>query len=146
MGCFHVEQPLLGQESVRPTIVGRSSTVVVLLAMSLEQNATQATSNQMIQAAKHVRVGRVFEVFKPAPRRPIDRRDDDSQAMPVLTRRLGANRVLDLLQALVTRPAFATLKVIAQKVEPFLRPFAPRALSRFIAVGSSEEAAVAGLQ
>ena len=62
----------------------------------------------------------MFEILKPAPRRPIDRRDDDFQAVPMLARRLGTNRVCQLHETLITRPTLATLEVIAQRVVPFL--------------------------
>ena len=61
MGCFHAGQPLFGKERVRPAIRGRTSPVVVVFAMTFEQDAPQATSNQTVRAAEHVRIGRVFE-------------------------------------------------------------------------------------
>ena len=111
MGCLHAEHPVFGKVCVWPTIVGKAPSLVIMLPMTLEQNTPQTAPEHTIQFTERCRVRRVFEILKPAIRRPIDRRDDDFQAVPMLPRRLGTNRVFQLLEALVMRPTFATLKV-----------------------------------
>ncbi len=120
MGCFHAEQPMRGKESVRPAIMSVSQTAVAAFLLALEEDAPQAPPYPTVQTTKHVRVRSVFEVFKPPARRPVDARNDHAQAVPMLTRRLGPNRVLEPLDALVARPALPTFEVVAQKVEALL--------------------------
>ena len=53
MGSFHAEQPMLGKVGVRPTIPRRFSTVVVISAMTLEQDSPQPTSNPFVGVLLH---------------------------------------------------------------------------------------------
>ncbi len=60
----------------------------------------------------------VLEVRKPANQDSIDGRGDLAKAMTVATPCLGADGILELLEALGPRPAHSLLKVITQKIEP----------------------------
>ncbi len=119
MGCFHAEQPMLGEERVWPAIVCPASTLVTVLLVTLQENPPQAPPNPAIQVTEHRRVRGVLEVLKPPYTRPIDSRNDDLQTVAMRPRGLGPDRVFELLEALIPRPTLATLKVIAQEVEPF---------------------------
>ena len=76
-----------------------------------------AASASSRPASRKGRAMAVFEVLKPAPQRAVDVFDDHLQALAVGASRLGPNRVLELLQALLPRPLHASLEVIAQKVK-----------------------------
>ncbi len=63
MGCLHAEQPVFGKIGVRPAVVGQAPAIVIMFAMTLEQDTPQASPNQTIQVTEHRRVRRVFEIF-----------------------------------------------------------------------------------
>src|SRR5881628_2265061 len=59
----------------------------------------------------------VFEVPEPARQRLVHRLNDYSQAVPMSASRFTPNRRFQFGHTLSSRPAIATLKVIAQKVK-----------------------------
>ena len=60
----------------------------------------------------------MLEVLKPADPRAIDIHDRCAQALPIVPRGLGSNRVLELIETLLTRPSLTLLEVISQEVKP----------------------------
>src|SRR5215470_8562042 len=83
------------------------------------QDAAQPAADKSV-FREECRAAAVFEVFKPAPQRPVHVRDDLGHAVPGCSPGLRPDRVPELLAALGSRPAFAGLEVVAEKVKAVL--------------------------
>src|SRR5437870_1998438 len=95
-------------------MVSTASTAFALAPLT--QDSTQAHSYPLIQRWKGSFMT-VFEVPEPARQRLVHRLNDDSQAVPMSASRFTPNRRFQFGHTLSSRPAIATLKVIAQKVK-----------------------------
>ena len=86
---------------------------------SFAQDAAQPASDESI-FHRECPADAVFEVFKPAPQRPVHVCDDLGHALPGGSLGLRPDRVPEFLAALGSRPAFARLEVVAEKVKAIL--------------------------
>src|SRR5688572_33173288 len=119
VGFFQTEKPQLFKVGVRPLLM-ITATAPSLLALVLAQDAAQAHAHPTIDARKDVPMA-VLEVFEPAPQRGVDALDDLRHASSLRPASFLANRLPELVQALLARPFHAPFKVVAQKVEPAFR-------------------------
>src|SRR5438552_7436876 len=95
-------------------MVSTASTAFALAPLT--QDSTQAHSYPLIQRWKGSFMT-VFEVPEPARQRLVHRLNDYSHAVPMSASRFTPNRRFQFGHTLSSRPAIATLKVIAQKVK-----------------------------
>src|SRR5260370_7050713 len=95
-------------------MVSTASTAFALAPLT--QDSTQAHSYPLIQRWKGSFMT-VFEVSEPARQRLVHRLNDYSHAVPMSASRFIPNRRFQFGHTLSSRPAIATLKVIAQKVK-----------------------------
>ena len=88
--------------------------------MAFAQDTAQPHADPLIQVGKRGFMA-VFEIFKPTHQSSIDVRDDSLQTLTVIALRFGTYCVLQLIDALLSRPFVALLKMISQKVESTFR-------------------------
>src|SRR6266704_2232494 len=86
-------------------------------AFLLAQHGPQSPPDQLVEIEEDVRIG-VFEVAEPALERPVEINDDDLQALPSASPRLLADRLLQLVEALLAHVTPAALEPIAEELEP----------------------------
>ena len=117
MGLLQAKQPERGKVSVGPArLVGTICFGTPFPMTSFAQDATQPAADKAIFHAE-CRPVAVLEVFKPAPQRAVHVGDDLGHAMPRGPLGLRPDRVPEFLAALASRPAFASLEVVAEKVK-----------------------------
>ena len=115
MGCNEGEQPLFSKESISPALmVGPAAPTPT--ALTFPEDAAQAHAYPGVQRLEGVATA-VFEVLKPAPKGPIDIRDNSEETMAISTLGLVTDRIPEFLLTLSPGPAHPPLKMIAQKVE-----------------------------
>ena len=119
MSCDQAIQPLCGKEGVGPALMVRSSATSALSLPSPE-DAAKPHPGPAVQRREGGRVA-LFEVFKPASQRRVQRRYDRLKTFPGVALRLGSDCVLELLQALVSREEFIPVETISQEVKAFGR-------------------------
>ena len=102
MGCNQGEQPTLGEEGIGPALMVDAASGAAL-ALAFTQDASQPHAQPPIQLRKRPEAA-VLEVSKPALQRPVQVRDDGRETIPMATPGLGAQRVLQLIQALASGP------------------------------------------
>src|SRR5208283_4540828 len=95
MGCFQAIQSQASKVRIRPALMIRAAAPPPLF-LPFPEYASQPTPNPTIQLGER-RFIAVFEVFKPASQRRIQRPDDRRKALPVGSLRLRSDRVLELL-------------------------------------------------
>jgi hypothetical protein len=83
--------------------------------MPFAQDAAQTLAYPLVQWFERCPVA-VFEIAKPASERSVDVFDDFIHPARSKSRRLPADRFLELVQALLAWPAIAPLKVIPQEI------------------------------
>src|ERR1700704_6544136 len=114
---LQAEQPKLGKVGNRPArLIGPARFGTPLPSASLAQDAPQPAAHPAVFHAE-CRAVAVVEIFKPAPPRPVKVRDDVGQAVSRGALGLRPDRVPEFLAALLARPAFAGLEVVAEKVK-----------------------------
>src|SRR2546423_780527 len=97
MGLLPTEQPLGGEEGIRPADVLLASAVSPA-TLALAQQTPQPAADQPVDATERPAMT-VLEVLKPAPQRSVQRRDDRRQRVPARPSRLRPDRLLELRQA-----------------------------------------------
>src|SRR5262245_26876290 len=114
-GCLQAEQPLLGKEGVGPLDLiepaGEAASPV-----ALAQDGPQPPSYPCIER-REGRGTAVLEVLEPSPQRAVHILDDRVQTVPRRSPGLGADRILELPEALVSRPALAGREAIAEELK-----------------------------
>ena len=121
VGSLQAEQPMFGKEAIWPSRLIRTAHVGdPLQLLLLAQQTPQSAAYPAIQRAEGPRSA-VLEVAEPAPQRRIEVVDHPLQATSRRPHRLRPNGVLELLQALRTRPAPARLEAIPEELKP-IRP------------------------
>ena len=100
---------------VRPALM-IAPTPAPFAPMALAQDASETSAHVSVHAREHVLVA-VLEVSIPAHQRAIEVLADLAQTAPLGASRLAADRILELVHALLTRPFLAPLEVIAKEVE-----------------------------
>src|SRR5215469_9806764 len=110
MGGFQAIQPLVSKEGIRPTLMVRSAAATPS-ALPFPEDAPQPPPYPAVHRRER-RLVAVLEVFKPAPKRRIQRRDDRPKALAGRALRLAADRRFELLQALGSREALAPIEPI----------------------------------
>src|SRR5208337_3865202 len=115
MGCFQAIQSQVSKVCIRPALMIRATTTPPFL-LAFPEYASQPTPNPSIQLGERGFIA-VFEVFKPAPQRRVQRPDDRRKALPVGSLRLGSDRVLEFLHALGSWKALAFTEPIAQELK-----------------------------
>ena len=85
-------------------------------SLPVSQDTAQPPADPVVKCRERVAMT-VLEVFEPAPQRPVDVGDDGLKTVPVGAPGLATHRVLELLQALRTRPTRTRLEVIPQEVK-----------------------------
>jgi hypothetical protein len=116
MGHLKADQHMIPKVLIGPAIMIMSSTNPSLM-QSFAQNASQVAPKPTVQADEGPRVA-LFEVLEPSPEGDTYSHNDRGQTMAVAAPGLVAQPILELLQALLARPAGAGLKMISQEVEP----------------------------
>src|SRR6266542_2682021 len=117
MGCLQTKQPLRREVGIRPALLLiRPVATDPRVPLLLPQNAPQSPAYPAVQPAAHIRMA-TPEVPQPAPQRPVQVRDDRTQAAAGRPLRLGSHRRLQFLQALLPNVAVAPFVAIAQKLE-----------------------------
>ena len=115
LGCCQVEQPLLSKVVIRPAVMVRSPSATAA-AVPFAKNTPQTHAYPAVEFRVCRAVG-VFEILKPASQRAVDIGYDHGQAAAVRSSCLRPNRVLELLQTLLTRETTAFHESIAQEVK-----------------------------
>jgi hypothetical protein len=104
-GCGQVKQPVRRKERVGPTLM--IATVAATPAvLSSAQDAAQARAEPGVERTEPVPRA-VLKVHKPPAQRAIHVRDDDSQRLPIGAAGFGPQGVLELVDALRSRPVMA---------------------------------------
>jgi hypothetical protein len=88
MGCAERKQPLLGEVSVWPSLMVRTTSPASLV-LPLAQDATQAHPNPAVQFGKGAAMT-VFEIAKPSPQRPVGVLNQVVEAVPLGAPGLGS--------------------------------------------------------
>src|SRR6266511_5688312 len=88
----------------------------------LAQHGPQAPPDHLIEVEEDARVG-VLEVAEPAFERPVEIDHDDLQALPSGPPCLLADRLLQLVEALLSHMTTAAFEPVAEELEPV--PLAP---------------------
>src|SRR5262245_60399420 len=99
---------------IRPILADAGTTLL------LAQHGSQTPSDQLIEFEGDARTG-MLEVPEPALERPIEIDDDDLQAFPTGPPRLRADRLFQLVEALLAYMTPAALEPIAEELEPIPR-------------------------
>src|SRR3954452_5083159 len=86
-------------------------------AFLLAQHGPQSPPDQLVEIEEDARIG-VLEVAEPAPEGPVEINDHDLQALPSGPSRLRTDRVLELVEALLSHMTTAALEPIAEELEP----------------------------
>src|SRR5438128_9545992 len=121
MGCNQTVQPLLGKVCIRPTMMVVAATSSTQ-ARTTPQNTPQAHAHPTVDCGQAATQA-VFEISKPAHQRAVHVGDDDRQAVTVVPSRLAADRVVQLVPALLPRPVFAAAaEVIAPALQLVVLP------------------------
>src|SRR6266853_4486097 len=114
---LQAEQPKLGKVGNGPSrLIGTVRFGTPFPVAAFAQDASQPAADEAIFHAE-CRGAAVLEVFKPAPQRAVNVRDDLGQAVSRGPLGLRPDRVSELRPALGSRPAFAGLEVVAEKVK-----------------------------
>jgi hypothetical protein len=100
---------VLGKEGVRPAIMVVTSFPSLLPLAA--QDAAQAHPYPLVQGHKGGAMT-MLEIPKPSLQGPAQVRHDGGQALPVGAPPLGANRVIELLQAFRTWPARTPFEMV----------------------------------
>ena len=106
---------MFAKESVSPALM-----IAPAPPATAPRMATQNTAQAHPDPAVHGREGckmTVFEIFKPAAQHAIDFLDDRLQAVTVIALGHNPDCILELAEALLTRPTHAAFKVVSQKIE-----------------------------
>src|SRR5260221_14177231 len=106
MSHHQTVKPLLGEVCVCPCVmVNAPATPSFPLAAA--KDAAQAHPRPLVQRAEG-RLQAVLEITKPADQRAVDIKNDAPQRFAGRTSGFLADRVLELVQALLSRPVFQT--------------------------------------
>src|ERR1700730_9747027 len=117
MGVLQAVDPKRRKVGNRPAcLVGTVRFGTPLPATALAQDASQPATDEAVFHAE-CRSAAVLEVFKPAPQRAVNVRDDLGHAVSRGPLGLRPDRVPELLAALASRPALASPEVVAEKVK-----------------------------
>ena len=119
MGIYKAEKPIIPKELVRPALMIMSP-ADSFEPYAIAQDTSNPSSHPTIDRGKGPSIA-MFEVLKPSSHGAVDVFDDHCQAMPVAAAGLGADSILELLEALPSRPASAVLKVVPKKVKSLSR-------------------------
>ena len=117
MGFYKAEKSMNPKESVGPAKMIVSS-ADAMEPFALAQDASKASSYPFIHDRKGWLVT-VFEVSKPALQGAVDVFDDRGQTPAIAALGFGSNAILELPHTFWAGPAFAPLKMIAEKVKAF---------------------------
>src|SRR5258706_13764579 len=101
-GCLQAVVAVRGKIGVGPTLMIQSTTATVT-ARALAKNAPQPAANPLVHVRER-RVITVLEVAEPTPPRSVPVVDNARQRTPIRSLRLRAKGVLELGQALPSRP------------------------------------------
>src|SRR6266849_1149506 len=114
---LQAEQPKLGKVGNGPArLIGAVRFGTPSAVAAFAQDASQPAADEAVFHAE-CRAVAVLEVFKPAPQRAVNVRDDLGHAVSRGPLGLRPDRVPGLLPALGSRPAVAGLEVVAEKVK-----------------------------
>jgi len=116
MGIYKAEKPIVPKELIRPALMIMSS-ANTFKPYALAQDTSNPSSHPAIQRGKRPFIA-MFEELKPSSHGAIDLFDDPCQAMAIAAPGLGPDGILELLEALPSRPTSAVLKVVPKKVKP----------------------------
>ena len=120
MSVFQAEKPKLVKIGVRPSLMIKAA-ASPFSASVFAQNAAQAHANPFVHGLEDAPMA-VLEVLEPAPQGRVDTGDYCRQALALRPASFRADRVLELVHALLARPFQTSLEVVAQKVEPAFFP------------------------
>src|SRR5215216_6868236 len=81
------------------------------------QYRSQASPDHLIEFEEDARMG-MLEVAEPASERPVEITDDDPQAFPASSSRFLADRLLELVEALLAHMTTAAFEPVAEELKP----------------------------
>ena len=119
MGVLQTEEPLRDKVPIWPALMIGSSTST-FASGSLSESTPQTHSDPAVYPFEDPRRTTVLEVHEPASKRPVDSVDDELHRVPRASFRLLAQRVLELLQALLARDSCIPLEEVSQEGKAFL--------------------------
>src|SRR5882672_1293209 len=127
MSFLQAKEPMLGKEGIGPALmIGAVNFGHPFVAETFAQEASQPPADPAVHQSE-CRAMAVLEVLEPSSQGAVHVRDDHGKALSRGSFGLGADRILELRQALLARPATARLEVIAEEVKAvFLRVHQPR--------------------
>src|SRR5258706_6170812 len=114
MGQLQIVKPKAREVGVAPAMVIHPSAAAPTL-VSFSQNAPEAATDPAIELGGDPDVT-LLEVREPPLNCPVELADDRRQRVPIGPFGRRTDRVLELLKALLPRPAKPALEVIPQKI------------------------------